>query len=181
LELDAEKAFQWLGTGGFVEEDLGVGGFGTIGLGLLHQVANRFSDVSTSPHIHGMNTFQLDPAGAKKIQIAYYDGGRVERMPAAQRGNKTLPLIGMFGMIVNGLQKSSHVDKLLEYVEEASRKSGQPFDGGQRGALATCLEAMVRDGWVSASFDSERPALTFVVEDDSEMIAPNEDILPATG
>ena len=75
LELDGEKAFQWLGTGGFIEEDMGVAGFATLRLDQVHQIGQRLSLVPPVSSLDGFNLFVLNLKGAEEISIARFADG----------------------------------------------------------------------------------------------------------
>lgn len=148
LELDAENAFRWLGTGGFIEEDLGIGGFGTLGFTALQQVANRLSDEPAKSAYGGYNGFVLDFEGAKKMQIPHYEAGRVLPIPAYERDGKVLPLSGMIGYLVKGLQANPIITQALAAMDHELRKVGIRYDRSIHDGAMQCLEALIRDGWV---------------------------------
>ncbi len=148
LELDAEKAFQWLGTGGFIEEDLGIGGFGTLGFTALQQVANRLSDEPAKSAFGGYNGFVLNFDGAKKCQVPHYEAGRVLPVPAWSRNGKVLPLSGLIGYLVKGLESNPAINSALVAMERDLRKVGIRYDRAIHDGAMQCLEALIRDGWV---------------------------------
>ncbi len=148
LDLDGEKAFQWLGTGGFVEEDLGIGGFGTVSIGALHQIAARMSGDPGTIAFGGFNGFVLNFEGAKKVQLPHYEAGKVLPIPAYTRNGKVLPLSGLFGYLIKGLERSPRIFEALSAMEKDLRSAGIQYDRSIHEGMTQCLEALVRDGWV---------------------------------
>jgi len=148
LELDAEKAFQWLGTGGFIEEDLGIGGFGTVSIGALHQIATHLSMESGKSAYGGFNGFVLNFEGAKKVELPHYESGRVLPVQAYSRDDKVLPLTNLIGYLVKGLQRSPKILEALGSIEKELRTVGIQYDRSIHDGVMQCLEALVRDGWV---------------------------------
>ncbi len=148
LELDAEQAFQWIGTGGFVEEDMGVGGLGLFNLEAIHLIAAKLSKTRSTSAVDGYSGFLLNLKGAEKVEVAHYDKGHVVPIPAYRRDGKTLPLIGFFGWAVAGLQHSPSLDHAVSYIGKQLAQMGAQYDSKFHGRLVQTLEAMARDGWV---------------------------------
>ncbi|MDR3691828.1 MAG: NAD(P)/FAD-dependent oxidoreductase [Fimbriimonas sp.] len=148
LDLDAENAFRWLGTGGFIEEDLGIGGFGTLSFSALQQVANRLSDAPSKHAYSGYNGFVLNFEGARRIKVPHYESGRVLPIPAWTRDGKILPLSGLIGYLVKGLEANPQVTKAFAAMANELRQVGITYDHAIHGGALQCLEALIRDGWV---------------------------------
>lgn len=160
LDLDAEAAFQWLGTGGFVDESIETGGMATFSMQGVQQLINFFAERPVDHAMtHGKNHFVLDATGAVTVRSAQYVAGRVYEVPMMQRGSKVAPLNGFFGMVVEALSKSPHYDDIVCSLEGILVKSGLRWNTETSIALHNCLEALVRDGWVRAEkVDGERVA-----------------------
>ncbi|AIE85620.1 putative halogenase [Fimbriimonas ginsengisoli Gsoil 348] len=178
LELDADRAFQWLGTGGFVEEDMGTGGFGTVALVALHQITRRFSENPAKVEIDGSNMYVLRLRGANQVQIASYSKGRVHALPALERDGKLLPLYGMFGYVVEALQQNSQTDKVMHYLFRRLQETGNSFGEAAEIHIFGCLEAMARDGWISCKRSDLLPPAEFEVPENTPAIMANQDPLP---
>ena len=149
LDLDAEKAFQWLGTGGFVDEDMFVGGLGTFSFNALHEIGKRLSPGQQSKHAYGgMNHFKLDFRGARKTVFPTYRDGRVLRVNGYERALKVLPVDGMVAYLVKGLQSSPEIVKALVAIARLMREDGLGYSKPIQDTLMETLEAMIRDGWV---------------------------------
>lgn len=178
LELDGEKAFRWLGTGGFIEEDIGIGGFGTLSFGALHQVARWISGDPGKIVFGGYNGFVLNFEGAKKITLPRYEAGRVLPVPAYSRGTKILPLAGMFGYLVKGLERSPIILTALSAMKRELEAIGIPYSPQVHGGALECLEALVRDGWVERRKYKQGDVLPEALGDGSYFQANCDEILP---
>jgi len=176
LELDADRAFQWLGTGGFIDEDMGTGGFGTVGIVTLHQIARRLSEAPSHVELQGSNTYLLRLRGATEIRTAIYSKGRVQGLPALIRDGKLLPLHGLFGLVVEAISKNAHYDQMVAYLDQRLKGSGMAYGSASRLHIVGCLEAMVRDGWISAKRSDQFPPKDFSIPDDTPAVARNRDV-----
>jgi flavin-dependent dehydrogenase len=148
LELSADQAFRWLGTGGFIEEDMGVAGTALVRLDQLHQIAGKLSQEPAASAIDGFNLFMLRIKDAEEVKIARFENGRVEPIQALKKDGKILPLHTLFGWVVRGLQHSAQFGEMMTYLEIEMGRVGYDFDIKLKSRLYECLEAMIRDGWV---------------------------------
>jgi hypothetical protein len=175
LELDANEAFQWLGTGGFVEMDMNRGGLGTVSLLALHQITRRFSERPATVAVDGTNWYQLRLEGSTESTVAFYHEGKVQSFVSLRREGKVLPIIGMFKVIRQALEESPDFEALLAYAERRHRAVGIPFDFGARLSLLEALEGMIRDGWIEAHRSGWGQGANFAIPDDTPAIAANRD------
>ena len=148
LDLDANAAFRWLGTGGFVEDDMEVGGIAGFGLGSIHTLTSRFSGGSSNSSIDSFSGFELLLDGAELLEVPVYDMGRVHRIQAYKRGGKTLPLTNIFGALVTELKKSPRLDVAVTQISRRLAQHGVKYDQTFHARMLYTLEAMERDGWV---------------------------------
>jgi hypothetical protein len=175
LELDAEKAFQWLGTGGFIEEDIGIGGFGTIGFSALHQVASRLSETAGASAFSGYNGFVLNFEGAKRIQVPVYEGGRALPIPAYTRNGKILPLNGVIAWLVKSLESTPRIADALAFLQKNIAQMGVEYNAQVHEGVMQCLEALVRDGWVECRRYKAGEVLPDIALVENTMIQDNHD------
>jgi len=148
LDLDPERAFQWLGTGGFVDEDMFVGGLGTFSFNALHQIGQRLAPGEYRKAYGGMNHFKLDLRGAIKTVFPQYREGKIEKIHGYERDGKVLPLQGLVGYLVKGLQTSPEIVKALTTIMRLMREEGEGYSKDVQDRLLETLEALIRDGWV---------------------------------
>ena len=175
LDLDADQAFQWLGTGGFIEEDMQVGGFGTVSLGRLHQITSRLSQTASHSPIHGFNGFELNLKGASKTFCPSYVEGRVHRLPSYQRGTKQLPLTNYFALLVDAFRMGQRVDDAVKVVVQHLRGMKLSYDINSHTQVVQCLEAMVRDGWLIPKMLSAGTPINVDFLTDHAYITENQD------
>jgi hypothetical protein len=173
LELDGEKAFQWLGTGGFIEEDMGVAGLATLRLDQVHQIGQRFSRTPPVSSLDGFNLFVLNLKGAEEISIARFADGRISAVKALKRDNKVLPLSGYFQWVIEGLRNSPQLDIMIQYLMTETAKRGIAFDNPFHARVTETLEAMVRDGWVKPKVMAGVPLIQHQYPRVTASIRPN--------
>jgi len=163
LDLSADQAFQWLGTGGFIEEDMGVAGTSFIRLDQLHQISGKLSQVPASSPIHGKNLFLPRLKDAEEIRIARFEDGRVLPIRAFKKNGKVLPIHGLFGWMLQGLKHSPQLDIAMPYLDVEMTKAGYAFDQKLQARLCECLDALIRDGWVTAKLTESVAPLQYEV------------------
>jgi flavin-dependent dehydrogenase len=151
LELNAEQAFQWLGTGGFIEEDMQKAGLATLGISALHQVMDRFSEGKVVSQVDGLDALKLNLAGAERIDSPRYVDGRVQRVPTFYRDGKRIPMQGMFAFLVEAFGGTERIDVALTFVARKLRTLGGAYNQQVHFELIQAMEAMVRDGWLLPS------------------------------
>jgi flavin-dependent dehydrogenase len=174
LELDAENAFQWLGTGGFIEEQMGLGGIASFSFNAVHQIVNRLSKDPGKKAFAGYNRFVPNFQGATKINVPHYEEGRVYAISAYSRDGKVLPLSGLIGWLFKGLESSTKISEAFKFVLLGLRKEGIQYDRGVHEGLLQCLEGAIRDGWITPTRDGSGDWLPDVMPE-SPFFQPNRD------
>ena len=175
IDLDAEAAFRWLGTAGFIEEDMVVGGLALFDLASVHLIAKRLSNEAATSPIDGYSGFMLNLKDAEEIQVACYADGKVSAIPAFRRGEKMLPLVGFFGLLVAALRYSPSIEIAGKFIIARLREQGQAYDAAIHAEMVQALEAMARDGWVRCKkFEGAMP-IVCRWEDHRGLIEANHD------
>lgn len=159
LEMNGDQAFQWLGTGGFIEEDMEVAGLALLRLDQLHSITGKLSETPASSALDGNSLFLPRLKDAERVTVAKFENGGVRSFVALRRGDKALPLDGLFGWVLDALQHSPQLDLAIPYLRQRMTEAGYTFDGQLHARITECLEAMVRDGWVKAKRSTEIPAV----------------------
>lgn len=177
LELDADRAFQWLGTGGFASDTVyGNAGVGTLSIESLKQVLQRMSGTRARWRINGCNVFKLHLEGATEGTGAGLFDGRIYQEPCYWRDGNMLPHAGLFGILVDALRQRSDLEGLVEELKAHFEKN--PWLPVMRDNLRYTfhvLETMVVNGWVKASYNPLKPPLKFDTPDESDCIHVNRD------
>lgn len=160
LDLTPEKAWQWIGQGGFIDEDLSTGTAG-FGLAAMKSLGNFLSEVKPDSSMFANNVFEIDLEGAELRDRANYFEGRVLRAPSYYRGEKVLPLQDVFEVWVHILQKQSRLPGINREIGLLQKEHGANplFREHVLQRLVSAMEALISDGWVRASYDPSLPLL----------------------
>jgi len=158
LDLEPDKAWNWLAQGGFIDEDLkvGTGGFSFAEVQIL---GDFLSDLDTGTPLDKNNIFQLDLEGAHWKDRARYANGEITRSQIYERGERVLPIEGIFEFVITILQKESKLPGIVALINEAVEQYRSEPERRTHiilGALRT-MEAMINDGWIRASYDPALP------------------------
>lgn len=165
LDLDADAAFQWLGTGGFTTESLGAVSIGSFDLRAVKLLTERLGDRIATWTVASTNRFTLDLEGAETVDVPQYHDGRIERIKCYVRNGHRLPLAGFYKGVVRALRWNPELDALLKNLEAIRSSSFAWIAPDQWQALCVqTLEAMVAEGWVRAELDSSKPCLKIQYE-----------------
>ena len=160
LTLDADAAFQWLGTGGFADELNGLPFSGTYTLTAIKAFTSRFSEKNTSWFVYENNLFELNIADARDDAVALYDQGRVHRLECLRKGEQVWPLNGVYKCIYRAFaSRDREIQLLAERFIFELRKENIPISTDIARICLEALEALVTEGWVTASYDPNLPLL----------------------
>lgn len=160
LDLTPDKAFQWLGTGGFANDDLGTASIGTFALTAVKQITQLFSGQAEGEwHINKFNEFRFDMAGVKTEMRPQYHEGRVAPVRAYVKGAKVLPMVHPFVDVVSALQQHRDLRSIIGFLDrKAATKKGANRQDEMTNYFSV-LEALVVEGWVKGSVDKKQPLL----------------------
>jgi flavin-dependent dehydrogenase len=161
LELDANSAFQWLGTGGFIHEHFGsgIGGYGFDGVKDTVELLTQ--DVATL-ECQKYNHFTLNMDGAVEEEFAIYDGGKITAATRWRRGTATLPKAGLYYVIVQIMQVRQDLHFVFGQIIRAIMDKGVKRESGEAMAYGLgFLESMIHAGWVTCKVDPTLEAFEF--------------------
>ncbi|MCG9895934.1 MAG: tryptophan 7-halogenase [Fimbriimonadaceae bacterium] len=176
LDLDADSAFRWLGTGGFALDTFGSAGLGFMSVESIKQLAQQFTETPSAWQIGQNNVFRMNVQGAKKTKVAAFHEGRIYAEDCLIRGDQELPFAGLYGIVISVLHQTSDIMEIAEGFLAWFRREPWLDDINDSVRLAFhTLEAMVATGWVEASHDPTRPRLRFLSPDETLGIHPNRD------
>ena len=178
LDLDPQQAFQWLGTGGFTHDVLGQVGIGALDLAGTRQIAQRFVGGQADWQVSKFNRFRLNTKGAKVVEVPAYNEGKITRVKTFVRGDKRLPLYGLFSVVHKTLKKSRDlVGQILPAMQQHAIQSGANMEPKLViHHLMQVLELMVNDGWVTAKYDPKRPTIDLSTPDEGQIIHTNVEL-----
>jgi flavin-dependent dehydrogenase len=167
LTLNADAAFQWLATGGFTQEADGTPFSGTYRLAVVKGFTSRFSPQVATWKILENNVFRLNLEGAVRDIGAVFKEGRVQRVPCYRRGAKIWPIRNYYGCVYNALLRESEILPLTERFLFEVRKLGVEVRDADSIVCLETLEALVTEGWVTASYDENLPLLELGKKEES--------------
>ncbi len=173
LDLDAKSAFRWLATGVFTHDNVGQAGIGGLDLTGTFQVAQILTDGDHQWQLSKKNIFKVNTDYADKIQMPVYDGGEIKKISAYKRGNKVLPLTGLYDLVFGILRQKKDAQEFLQSLQRAAKMTPgfQPeFVVNQALQVA---EVMLQDGWISGKLDPLRPKLNISSPREGKLIHAN--------
>lgn len=176
LDLDANAAFQWLGTGGFMDEHFSTG-FSGFDFGGVKDTIDLMTQGKVILTCQQNNVFKLNMEGAIEEEFATYDGnGGIVAVPRWRKGTSTLPRSGMYYVMVQLLKQNWDQERLFGAMIHAimdKKLRPNPTEALMYGL--GFLESMIHAGWVEASINPKKKLLQFDLPQLSEAINQNTD------
>lgn len=165
LDLDPDAAFQWLGTGGFVNDHFQGASIGTFSVAAVKQLARILSDAETTWELAKVNELRLDLTGATQQPFAVMENGRILRERSYVRDGKRLPVVGAFRDAIAALQQERELPKIVAFLRARTGSDTSLLEALQ------ALEAMLSEGWVKGRLDKKKPlGLKLMVDAESPMM-----------
>jgi len=176
LNLSPEKAFQWLGQGGFTNDIVGQAAIAIFDLGSVKQVMQRFSQQEVPWLISAYNVFQLDIQDAEVEFVAVYDRGQISRVKCYVKNGQRLPVTGFYGLLIDILNRTDYIEQIYRQLVLVFRErfSVQHARVALHQALG-CLEVMVSSGMVKAILNPELSKLNISIPMEGELIHTHRD------
>lgn len=177
LDLDPDKAFQWLGTGGFTHDVVGQVGIGGLDLAGARQVAGRFLDREASWNLSRFNRFRLNAAGAETESVPVYENGRIKAVSCYARDGRRLPLVGLFAQVVKALRVGEDINTVLAELKTAAASySDQMLPDLAFKQIIQAFELMISEGWIEGRYDPELGLLKLATPREGDIIHSNSDL-----
>ncbi|NOG92008.1 MAG: NAD(P)-binding protein [Armatimonadetes bacterium] len=177
LTLTPQKAFQWLGTGGFTDDVLGQVGIGGLDLAGARQVSQIFFAADFQWKLDEVNELRLNVDGAERTDIPVFRDGRIEVVPCWVRQGKRLPVTGLFAVMLSCVEKHKNI---VDILKEASRAlTGRQNIGAESFTVKQAvqvLEVMLGEGWIRGKLDPNKPRLQIGSPREGEQIHANVDL-----
>lgn len=160
LELNAQDAFRWLGTGGFTHDNPAQVGIGGLDLAGARQVAQILFDDDFKWNISKYSSFKLNLDYAQEITIPGYQDGKIMRIKAYKRDSKVLAMAGLYEVVadltkvkVDALKFQADLESYCKYKVPADLR-----DFMLKQAIQV-LEVMIGEGWVIGKTEMSKPKL----------------------
>lgn len=165
LELSSDKAWQWLGTGGFTHGSPVLASLGGFTITAVKQLMQQFTHTTADWNVAKNNVFRLNLDNAEHLEFPVMAEGRIFVEWAYRRGTALLPCTGFYRVVTEALQRSQRLPEILNHLANAAKQveATNPyftFDEALDISVQT-LEAMVCEGWVDASYNEKLPLLKY--------------------
>lgn len=171
LSLTPEEAFQWLGSGGFVEDFQGQAGLGGFDIGSIKQVTGLFTDGAPEWQLSRYNVLELDLTNAHETTVPFFDKGKIEARKCLSKQGRQLPLVGLYELLFAILQKHRDVSDIIGALVQFFRTRKVNATPAQALMYAIQpLEVMIVEGWIKASLDPAKPRLRLSTPRNGEVI-----------
>lgn len=154
FKLNAADAFRWLSLGGFNTEDWFLPGIGNLDFVGAKEVMRMIAGEEASGwNINKFTHLKLNLVGAKKEFIPVCNRGKIQKFEAYVRNGKTLPLSGLFGIVLDVMKSEQHRGKIEQAFKVRATMGPKATMGIGPGlfeqqCMAT-LETMLLDNWIT--------------------------------
>lgn len=181
LRFNPADAFRWLSQGGLTEDYAGQAGVGGLDLAGVKQIMARFAGTNTTWQIDGKNVFTLNLKGATETTVGSLQNGRIKRVACYLRGDRRLPCLGVQGMLVAALKRSSDIETIINDVR-AQASIEMPEVGWNHvfKMAVQVLEVMVTEYWVTCSVKKGKAVLDVKTPIEGEQIFTDK-LTPSAG
>lgn len=169
LELSADQAFQWLGTGGFINDDWRVARVATFALGATKQLTQFFGEGESEWKLAQFTHFQASLANSERASVPAFHNGQILVREVLERGTEMLPLVGMYEKLAHFLEIERSVDELGRFLSATC-----PTVPTYTNAIEV-LEAMLQSGWVTGRLEAGAKTFAMTTPTESEVLHRNTD------
>ncbi len=175
LNMTSKEAFRWLSLGGFTDEDFFLPGLGGLDLVAVKEVARRLSSDTDSElewELTKYNTYKPNLTGAKKETMPFYSQGKIHKIEVYRRGNKMLPALGQFKIVLDLLAKYPDITDFLNAAQRMIQNDAHINSSIPLQQCAATLEMMIVDNWVTGKYNPKKPRVKvdFVGDDPNQGI-----------
>ena len=155
LSLTPDQAFAWLGSGGFALDRPGFAGALGFPLSGLKLVTENLTGGTVKSAVQGCNSVQANLAGVAHLPYAIYEDGRVIQAASYRRGDSILPRLALFELLLGTARDPVYVDAWLAACYKAGKRMGPEMNNFTY--YLDAVEALVREGWLTATYCSSMP------------------------
>jgi flavin-dependent dehydrogenase len=165
LSLNAEDAFRWLSTGGFANEDQSEARAGTYRFASIKNFTEILTNERFDWKITKFNEFRLNLLGAERSEVSSMRNGVIDSFICYRKGDKTLPLHGMYGIVYRVLMRERDALRVVQLIAHGLKVStGERSVKPGLAAAYEVLEAMILEGWITPGLNKKRPLLDVIPE-----------------
>lgn len=171
LKLTPKEAFQWLGTGGFIEDFQGQVGLGSYDVGSIKQVTGLFTDEVPEWELSQYNVFDLNLDGVGQRKVPNYLKGEIHAKTCLVKDTRILPLVGVTELIFAILQRHRNIGDIVGALQAFLAKRNVNATPAQAFMYAIQpLEVMVVAGWVTPNLDPTQSRLNLSTPISGEVV-----------
>jgi hypothetical protein len=154
LNLDANEAFRWLGSGGFSDDTWDPHpAAGTYRISAVKRALTRFSGTEADWEVTQYNCLKLNLEGAEQEIVAVYRKGQIRRIASYRRGHFTLPQDGIYQFVIAALNEHEDIKRIVPHIVNAARPYLVAPEQDLFLHILEVLEALVAEGWITGSVD----------------------------
>jgi hypothetical protein len=157
LDMNPEKAWSWIASGGFINEDLNIGA-GGFSLAAIRDSGEYLAEVAFESPLERNNVLTVDLVGAERKEFGVYANGRVRQAPCYYRKDRVLPITGEVELLLKILHQERRLPQIVQALNTIAQSNrNNPALSQIVWNAPPALEAMIHDGWVKASYDPRMP------------------------
>jgi flavin-dependent dehydrogenase len=175
LEMSADEAFRWLGTGGFLNDTQVVAGVAEFNIGAIKLMSQMFCGNASTWAVGTNNYFKMSLEGAKKEMIPLMNEGRITQEPCYVRDGKILPRTGIFERLITLISTEHRIPQIRIAFGELAKEMEHADLDATMDYLLELLEFMVQEGWVEAKVKKGIQMVPYRTPDESPNVHPNRD------
>ncbi len=173
-EFNANQAFQWLGTGGFMDE--AYAGISSFELESVIDAIEFMVEGEAQLDVLKYNRFILLLEDAVEEDVAVYANGQIGAIPRWRKGKAVLPKHGIYYVLVQILEKGGDVGFLMPNLIHAIKYHGFRKTDASAMAYGLChLESMLKCGWIRGVTVPGMPMIQFRIPRRQRAIKKNVD------
>lgn len=176
MSLSPDEAFRWLAAGGFTNDDLTAPIVGTYTVGSAKAAMGLMTGEDFTFALNQYNEFRLNLVGAVQAEVPFCQNGRIELVKCWRRGDRTLPLIGVYELLVSALNRERDAANLARMLQQALvPRAKSNADYWSMTNVLDALESLIVDGWVKTGRQKNRPTLEVTFDASSVVPVSSED------
>jgi flavin-dependent dehydrogenase len=174
LNLTPDQAFQWLGTGGFLNDNYLAASVAEYSVSAIKVISERFRGGKTTWAIAKYNWIELDLDGAVEEKVPLMLDGRINEETVLVRNNRRLPKFGIMNELLQMLNTQGHTVKLAMGMERYANSMGAPPVQVVEHMIAL-LENLVQEGWAKGSVRDDLQFFEYETRAEGPNIHANRD------
>ncbi len=158
LDMNADEAWRWFGTGGFIDHDSSGADIAGYALYAVKGIAADFTEGEVEYKIFGKTHFKLNLSDCEKTWGANAYDGKIDRHRCYRRNGKSLPMLGHCAWVVRLLKEETTATQIIDAANTYRASAQMTRDAALQfpRQLVELLEAMVLDGWIEARTEPDQ-------------------------